>query len=280
MSTHRIIFSDSRRMSELEDNSVHLVVTSPPYWCIKDYCHPAQIGYDQPYEAYVADLSRVLAECHRALHPGCRAAVNIGDQYLRAAEHGRYRVQPLAADIIRAARDIGFDFMGNIIWEKISSTQTTGGGTWMGSIYYPRDGHITYEHEYIILLRKRGKWPRPAAEQKAKSRLTKQQRSKWFRGVWRISPERQEAHVAMFPVEVPRRLIKMYSFHGETVLDPFLGSGTTALAAAQEGRNSIGYELNPTFEETIRRKLGDEGLFAGQGDLSFEHQLDRSSAST
>jgi len=252
---HRAIFADSRTMPELPPDSVHLVVTSPPYWCIKDYAHPGQIGYDQPYDAYLADLCAVIAECHRVLHPGCRAAVNIGDQYLRASEHERYRVQPIPADIIRAAREVGFDFMGNIIWRKVSTTRTTGGGVWMGSVYHPRDGHITYEHEYIILLRKQGKGPRPSAEQKRRSRLTKRQRSAWFRGMWRIAPERQRGHVAMFPVELPRRLIKMYSFWGETVLDPFLGSGTTSLAAELTGRNSVGYEINDAFEPMIREKV-------------------------
>lgn len=268
MPTHKVIFADSRRMPELEDESVHLVVTSPPYWCIKDYEHPAQLGHDQEYEEYLEDLGRVIAECHRVLHPGCRAAINIGDQYLRASEHGRYRVQPIPADIIAIARAAGFDFMGNIIWRKVSTTNTTGGGCWMGSTYHPKDGHVTYEHEYIVLLRKRGQWPRPTAEQKEKSRLTKKQRSKWFRGMWEIAPERQNGHVAMFPVELPRRLIKMYSFHGETVLDPFLGSGTTALAAETEGRRCVGYEVNREFEPVILEKLrgtGAEIQFEGRG---------------
>ncbi len=256
MSKHRIIFADSRQMPEIADCSVHLVVTSPPYWCIKDYNHEQQIGHDQPYEEYLDDLRRVISECHRVLHLGCRGAINIGDQYLRATEHGRYRVQPIPADIIRIGRELGFDFMGNIIWEKISTTKTTGGGQWMGSVYHPRDGHITYEHEYIILFRKKGQWPKPTKEQREKSRLTKQERSEWFRGIWKISPERQDKHTAMFPLEVPRRLVKMYSFFGETVLDPFLGSGTTSLAADLEGRDSVGYEINEQFRGIIEERMG------------------------
>jgi len=254
--SHRVYFADSRSMEELPDASIHLVVTSPPYWSIKDYAHPGQIGYEQSYDEYLTDLTRVLAECHRVLHPGCRAAVNIGDQYLRASEHGRYRVQPIPADLIRAGIGLGFDFMGNLIWQKISTTNTTGGGALMGSMYYPKDGHVTYEHEYIILFRKQGKWPKPTPEQQEKSRLTKEQRSEWFRGVWRISPERQSVHGAVFPVEVPRRLIRMYSFWGETVLDPFLGTGTTSLAAELEGRNSVGYEVNEEFRPMIEARLG------------------------
>ena len=273
MNRHRIFFADSRRMPELDDESVHLVVTSPPYWCIKDYDHPGQIGRDQSYEEYLADLRGVLAECHRVLCPGCRAAINIGDQYLRASEHGRYRVQPIPADLTMIGRELGFDFMGNIIWKKISTTSTTGGGSWMGSIYHPRDGHVTYEHEYILLLRKQGDWPHPTPEQKEKSRLTKQQRSEWFRGVWNVPPARQKDHGAMFPLEIPRRLILMYSFHGETVLDPFLGSGTTAEAAEAAGRNSVGYELNTDFRSLIssRLKLNDYGLFGGP-EVAFEER--------
>lgn len=270
MSQHQIILADSRRMPELADESAHLVVTSPPYWSIKDYAHPNQIGYDQGYDLYLKSLHGVITQCHRVLYPGCRAAINIGDQYLRATEHGRYRVQPIPADIIGRAREIGFDFMGNIIWQKISTTRTTGGGAWMGSTYWPRDGHITYEHEYIILLRKQGDWPKPTPEQKKKSRLTKQQRSEWFRGIWRIPPDSQNDHSAKFPVEIPRRLIMMYSFWGETVLDPFLGSGTTALAAQQTGRNSVGYEINPDFKPLIRDKIrSGDGLFNDPPDITL-----------
>jgi DNA modification methylase len=273
--THRIIIGDSRCMGELPDESVHLVVTSPPYWSIKDYDHPGQIGHAQSYEEYLGALAQVFRECHRVLHKGCRAAVNIGDQYLRAAEHGRYRIQPIPADLCVIGRDIGFDFMGSIVWRKVSTTKTTGGGEWTGSVYYPRDGHITYEHEYILLFRKRGKWPPPASEEaKERSRLTREQRSKWFRGVWDdIPPERQNGHAAMFPVELPRRLIRMYTFWGETVLDPFLGSGTTCLAAELEGRGSVGYEINEAFVPMIREKLGagNPSLFGGPC-VSFEHR--------
>jgi site-specific DNA-methyltransferase (adenine-specific) len=272
MEQHTAIFGDSRRMPELDDESVHLVVTSPPYWCIKDYAHPAQIGYDQSYEDYLSDLEDVLSECHRVLHPGCRAAVNIGDQYLRASEHGRYRVKPIPADVTRMGMDLGFDFMGNIIWRKISTTETTGGGCWMGSVYYPKDGHVTYEHEYIVLFRKRGEWPEPTEEQKEESRLSKKQRSEWFRGMWELQPVRQKAHAAQFPVELPRRLIKMYSFAGETVLDPFVGSGTTLLAADLEGRRGVGYEINSEMEELMRRKLGADGLFGGEEALRVEER--------
>ena len=255
--THRVFVENTLdALPELEDESIGFAVTSPPYWQIKDYEHDAQLGSDQPYEEYLDDLARVWEECHRVLMPGCRLAVNIGDQYLRASEYGRYRVQPIPADTIRIGRDLGFDFMGNIIWRKVSTTETTGGGSWMGSTYYPKDGHVTYEHEYILLFRKQGDWPRPTEEQKEKRRLTKQQRSRWFRGHWELDPDRQDDHEAKFPEELPRRLIKMYSFWGETVLDPFLGSGTTAGVARDLGRDSVGVELNSDYRPYIEQSLG------------------------
>lgn len=259
---HTIHLADARSMPELADHSVDLVVTSPPYWCLKDYGHEAQVGFSEPYPHYLASLRAVLTECHRVLRPGCRLAVNIGDQYLRASEHGRYRVQAIPADIILMCRDLQSDYMGSIIWRKISTTKTTGGGALMGSMYYPKDGHLTYEHEYILLFRQSGKWRRPSAEAREKSRLSKAERLSWFRGVWDdVFPDRQEVHQAMFPVELPRRLIRMYSFWGETVLDPFAGSGTTAVAAALEGRHSVGYEIAQEHREAIVRRfaqhLGD-----------------------
>ena len=259
--THHVIIGDSRHMDAVETETVDFVVTSPPYWSIKDYGHEGQIGRRQDYGEYLDDLQQVLGECLRVLRTGCRMALNIGDQYLRATEHGRYRVQPIAADLTLRAQAAGFDFMGGIIWRKISTTHTTGGGAMMGSMYLPKDGHITYEHEYILILRKQGQWQKPSAEVCDKSTLTKEQRSAWFRGVWDdIAPERQKGHSAMFPVALPERLIRMYSFWGETVLDPFLGSGTTSLAAARAGRSSIGYEINAEFLPVIEAKLAQNQL--------------------
>ncbi len=255
MTKHLIVFGDSRQLTAVAEASIHLVVTSPPYWSLKDYGVPGQIGFGQTYKEYLESLAEVWSECKRVLHPGCRLAINVGDQFLRASEHGRYRVAPIGADTITACVKLGFDYMGTIIWQKITTTRTTGGGVWMGSTYWPRDGQITYEHEYILLFKKPGKGPRPTPEQKAASKLTKDQRSEWFRGIWKLAPDRQQEHQAMFPVELPERLIRMYTFAGETVLDPFLGSGTTALAAAKAGRNSIGYEINREFEPVIRAKL-------------------------
>ncbi len=262
---HKVYFKDSRCMNDVNDDSVNLIVTSPPYWSIKDYQHEEQIGYDQTYEEYLESMRKVIGECHRVLKSGCRMVVNIGDQYLSVKDHGRHRIQPLSANMTIIGVQEGFDFMGGIIWNKISTSNPSGGCSMMGSIYYPKDGHISYEHEYILVFRKQGKWEKPSQENKEKSKLTKKERREWFRGIWTdVAPERQKKHQAMFPVELPLRIIKMYSFYGETVLDPFLGSGTTTLAANMMGRNSIGYEINDGFKDFMKEKL--DGI-----NVDFEH---------
>lgn len=267
---HIIIFSDAcDAMEELEDESIGFSVTSPPYWQIKDYEHDNQIGSHQTYEEYLNSLYKVWDHIHRVLKPGCRVAINIGDQYLRASDYGRYRVQPILADVIGACRDIGFDFMGNIIWRKVTTTNTSGGGTWMGSTYYPKDGHVTYEHEYIALFRKRGDWSYPSEEQKEKSKLTKEQRSDWFRGHWELSPAQQDDHVAKFPKELPHRLVKMYSFYGERVLDPFVGSGTTSIACMETGRKSVGVDIDSDNASVIQNRVEEAGYDGSQVTYSF-----------
>ena len=259
---HLIKFGNALDLiNDLETTSVNLIVSSPPYWKIKDYGIKGQLGIEQTYDQYISSLKQLLSECFRVLEAGCRCVINIGDQFLRAKEFGRYSVAPLQADLIKAGQNSKFDFMGNIIWTKVTTTKTTGGCSMMGSIYYPRDPHITFEHEYIIIFKKPGKAKKPSKENKEKSRLKLEERSEWGRGLWRIHPEKQNDHIAMFPVELPLRLIKLYSYHGDTVLDPFLGSGTTTLATMATGRNSIGFELNPEYLKTIWKKLHFDEIF-------------------
>lgn len=259
-SFHCLYLGDSRELiKQIERESIGLVITSPPYWNIKDYGKQEQIGFGQNYEEYLAALKALWQGCYDVLLPGCRLVINIGDQFIRAKDNGGiYEIMPIHADIIRDCRDLGFVFLGNIIWPKITTTNTSGGCAWMGSIYYPRDGYVTYEHEYIMLFKKPGKSPKPSEEAKRLSRLTKEERSKWFRGIWGdLPPARQEGHCAMFPAELPERIIKMFSFVGDTVLDPFVGSGTTMAAAAKLARNSIGIELNEDYAEIIKNKVGN-----------------------
>jgi site-specific DNA-methyltransferase (adenine-specific) len=261
-STHQLRIGDATELlEEIAPNAVQLVVTSPPYWSIKDYGCPGQIGVEDSYEEYLDRLAKVWEKCKKALSPGCRLAINIGEQYLRAKDFGEYSIKPIPADLIERCIDVGFKYLGGIIWRKISTTKTTGGCSWMGSIYYPRDGYVTYEHEFVVLFKKCGKTKPSSKQLKEESRLTKEQRSRWFRGIWDdIRPERQNGHMAMFPVEIPERLIRMFTFRGETVLDPFMGSGTTGVAAHRSGRNSIGMEINPSFTKEYTRKARTEGF--------------------
>jgi len=253
---HRIIIGDSRRMLELPDDSVHLIITSPPYWQLKDYGSTEQIGFHNSYEDYINNLNLVWSECYRVLHPGCRLCINIGDQFACSVYYGRYKVIPIREEIIRCCENLGFDYMGAIIWQKVTTSHTTGGGVQMGSYPYPRNGIVKLDYEFILIFKKLGDPPKVGREQKALSKMTAEEWNTFFAGHWNFPGVRQEAHLAMFPEELPRRLIKMFSFVGETVLDPFLGSGTTALAAKNLGRNSVGYEINAEFVPIIKKKLG------------------------
>lgn len=252
---HKIINGDSRQMTELPDNSVHLAITSPPYWQLKDYGTDNQIGFHDSYENYINNLNLVWKECYRTLHNGCRLCVNIGDQFARAVYYGRYKVIPIREEIIKFCENIGFDYMGAIIWQKVTTSNTTGGGVQMGSYPYPRNGILKLDYEFILVFKKLGDSPKPTKEQKELSKMTAEEWNTFFAGHWNFPGTRQDRHIAMFPEELPRRLIKMFSFVGETVLDPFAGSGTTSLAAKNTGRNSVGYEINPEFMPIIKEKL-------------------------
>ncbi len=257
---HRVVFGDSRKMAELADESVHLVVTSPPYWQLKDYGNPEQIGYDDSYEGYINNLNIVWNECFRVLMPGCRMCINIGDQFARSVYYGRYKIIPIRTEIIRFCETVGFDYMGAIIWQKVTTCNTTGGATVMGSYPYPRNGAVKLDYEFVLIFKKRGKAPKADPDSKKRSKLTREEWNQYFSGHWQFAGVKQKDHLAMFPEELPTRLIKMFSFVGEVVLDPFLGSGTTMLAARNLDRSSIGYEINEEFLRLISEKLGSTGV--------------------
>lgn len=258
---HTIINGDCRKMSELKDQSVHLIVTSPPYWQLKDYGSDKQIGFNDSYEQYINHLNLVWKECHRVLHDGCRLCINIGDQFARSVYYGRYKVIPIHSEIIRFCETIGFDFMGQIIWQKTTTTNTTGGAAVMGSFPYPRNGIVKLDFEYILLFKKQGVAPKPSLEQKEQSAMSNEEWNTYFNGHWYFNGAKQDKHLAMFPEELPKRLIRMFSFPQETVLDPFMGSGTTAAVARKLGRNSVGYEINSDFIPLIKSKIGGETLY-------------------
>jgi len=252
----KIIIGDSRKMIEVKDDGIDLIVTSPPYWHIKDYGVEGQIGYGQNLHEYLKDLYRVWKECYRILKPGRRLIINIGDQFARSIIYGRYKVIPLHAEFIAQCEDIGFDYMGSIIWQKKTTMNTTGGANVMGSYPYPPNGMIEIDYEFILIFKKPGKDKKTPIEIKEKSKLSKEEWKEYFCGHWHFGGARQIGHEAMFPEELPKRLIKMYTFVGDTVLDPFLGSGTTLKAALNLNRNAIGYEINEKFLDVIKEKLG------------------------
>jgi site-specific DNA-methyltransferase (adenine-specific) len=272
---HRIILGDSRAMTEVQDESVHLVVTSPPYWQLKDYGHENQIGFNDTYEDYINNLNLVWNECYRVLHPGCRLCVNIGDQFARSVYYGRYKIIPIRTEIIKFCETIGFDYMGAVIWQKVTTTNTTGGATIMGSFPYPRNGIVKLDYEFILLFKKLGKSPKPAKEQKERSKMTTEEWNEYFHGHWNFPGEKQNQHLAAFPEELPRRLIRMFAFVGDIVLDPFLGSGTTALTAHHLGRHSLGYEINHEFLPIIKNKLGvaTDDLFGASSGAAINVEI-------
>lgn len=269
MTNHKMIFGDSRSLNLIEDKSVQLIITSPPYWQLKDYGTDKQIGFNDSYEEYINNLNLVWKECYRVLSDGCRLCINIGDQFARSVYYGRYKVIPIRTEIIRFCETLGMDYMGAIIWQKNTTMNTTGGGAIMGSFPYPRNGILKIDYEFILIFKKLGNAPKPTVEQKKASVLTKEEWYQYFSSHWNFSGVKQMGHLAMFPEELPKRLIKMFSFVGETVFDPFAGSGTTLLAAKHLGRNSIGYEINREFAPLIQEKLDSTQLALDEGCVTF-----------
>lgn len=258
---HTLVTGDSRNLSLIPDKSVHLIITSPPYWQLKDYGNDNQIGFNDSYEGYINNLNMVWSECNRILHDGCRLCINIGDQFARSVYYGRYKVIPIRTEIIRFCETLGMDYMGAIIWQKQTTMNTTGGGAIMGSFPYPRNGILKIDYEFILIFKKQGKAPAPSLEQKKLSEMTKEEWNTYFASHWTFGGAKQDGHIAVFPEELPHRLIKMFSFAGETVFDPFMGSGTTALAARNLQRNSLGYEINPDFVDFYKQKVDNARLF-------------------
>jgi site-specific DNA-methyltransferase (adenine-specific) len=263
--THEVYDSTAESMDELNDNSVHLIVTSPPYWNIKDYGSDNQIGFQDSLADYLERLKSVWQECHRVLKPGCRMVVNIGDQYHRATDGRPYQITPLNAHIINSVLDStsrDMLFLGNIIWQKISNTETSGGASVMGSYGRPRNGYVSYDYEYISIFRKPGDDPTVPEEIVEMDEITLEEWRELFSGHWNFTGKNQEKHPAPFPEELPRRILRMFSFSGDVVLDPFLGSGTTMKLADEMNRSSIGYEIgfeSPSgedWQEVIKKKIG------------------------
>ncbi len=249
---HRLHLGDGRNLDWIDDSSVHLVVTSPPYWTLKKYRETdGQLGHIADYEAFLCELDKVWAESKRALVPGGRICCVVGDVCIPRKKHGRHYIVPLHADIQVRARRLGLDPLTPILWHKIANgvTEAEGNGAGFYGKPYQPGAIVKNDVEYILFLRKGDKYRSPTPIQKTLSMLTKSEMQQWFRSFWtdiRGSSTRG-GHPAPYPIELAERLIRMFSFAGDVVLDPFVGTGSTSLAALHTGRHSIGNELDPNY---------------------------------
>jgi site-specific DNA-methyltransferase (adenine-specific) len=267
------VLGDARDLSFIEDESVHLVVTSPPYWTLKRYRdHPDQLGHMADYEQFIEELAKVWRHCHRVLVPGGRLVCVVGDVCLSRRDFGRHVVVPLHSDIAVTCRKIGFDNLNPIIWHKIANAnyEVNNGTKFLGKPYEP-NAIIKNDIEFILMQRKPGGYRKPTETQRRFSRLSKAEHEEWFQQFWRLTGASTAKHPAPFPLDLAYRLVRMFSFVGDTVLDPFLGTGTTSLAAIKCGRGSIGVEIDSVYLDSARRRIAQEGsgLFAAF-DLRIE----------
>lgn len=248
---------DARELSWIPDESVHLVVTSPPYWVLKQYpLHKSQLGHVSNYERFHDELDKVWRHCMRVLVPGGRVVCVVGDVCLSRKRHGRHMVMPLHADIVVRCRAIGFDNLTPIFWYKISNAayEVERGSNFLGKPYEP-NAIIKNDVEFILMLRKPGGYRQPTEAQRGASRLTKEEHHEWFQQIWTVPGESTRHHPAPFPHEVAYRLVRMFSFTGDTVLDPFMGTGTTLLAASQTGRNGVGVEIDESYYRAAKTRI-------------------------
>jgi site-specific DNA-methyltransferase (adenine-specific) len=260
--THRLHLGDSRDLSFIPDSSVHLVVTSPPYWTLKEYAkgNRSQLGDIEDYEKFLKELDKVWLECVRVLVPGGRICCVVGDVCIPRKREGRHYVMPLHADILVRSRTLGLDSLTQILWHKIANgvTEAEGNGAGFYGKPYQPGSIVKNDTEFILLLRKGGKYRSVTPAQKALSMLTKEEMQGWLRSGWADIPGASTTrleHPAPYPVELAERLIRLFSFAGDTVLDPFLGTASTTAAAIRSGRNSIGVEVESSYLEISRKKI-------------------------
>lgn len=256
---HTLRCSDSCNVGFLKPNSIHLVLTSPPYWTLKQYPEDeGQLGEIRDYELFLKKLDIIWELCYEALISGGRLICVVGDVCLsRKKNSGRHKVVPLHASIQEHCREIGFDNLAPIIWHKIAnaSYEVDNGGGFLGKPYEP-NAIIKNDIEFILMERKPGGYRKPTMEQRILSLISDQNHKKWFQQIWSgLTGASTREHPAPYPLELAERLIRMFSFVGDTVFDPFAGMGTTNLAAARWGRHSIGVEINREFFEMANNRL-------------------------
>jgi site-specific DNA-methyltransferase (adenine-specific) len=258
--THCLHPGDARDLSWIPDKSVHLVVTSPPYWTLKEYLpHDRQMGAIEDYDQFLIELDKVWAECARVLVPGGRVCCVVGDVCIPRKRGGRHHVMPLHADIMTRVRKLGLDCLTPILWSKIANgaTEAEGNGAGFYGKPYQPGAIVKNDFEYILFLRKGGSYRSPSPMQRALSVLTKQEMQQWLKTSWTdIKGEStRNGHPAPYPTELAERLIRLFSFVGDTVLDPFAGTATTSVAAMNAGRNSIANELEPKYVALAKERM-------------------------
>lgn len=261
--SHELVKGDAREASALEEASVHLVVTSPPYWTLKQYNdHDKQLGHVQGYDDFIGALDEVWNNCFRALVPGGRLIVNVGDVCLsRRKNNGRHTVVPLHATIQEHCKAIGYDNLAPIIWYKISNAQyeVAGGGGFLGKPYEP-NAVIKNDIEFVLMQRKPGGYRSPSFRERLLSIVSADNYQAWFRQIWTdLRGTSNPSHPAPYPIEFAERLIRMFSFVGDTVLDPFMGTGTTNVACARWGRNSVGIEVDAKYFDLAKKRVESHG---------------------
>lgn len=282
---HELHLRDARALEHLPDESVHLVLTSPPYWTLKRYNeHESQMGHITEYDYFLDELDKVWEHCFRILVPGGRLICVVGDVCLsRRQNNGRHTVVPLHASIQERCRTIGFDNLSPIIWHKIANAvyEVSGGGGFLGKPYEP-NAVIKNDIEFILMQRKSGGYRTPSLEERMLSVISTENYQKWFQQIWMgLTGASTKKHPAPYPLELAERLIRMFSFVGDTVLDPFMGTATTNTAAAKWGRNSVGVEIDPTYfklaEDRIRTET--QGLFGVATIQTVLHDYSRGEVS-
>jgi len=278
---HRVHLGDARDLSWIADASVHLVVTSPPYWTLKKYAPGTQdqMGHFEDYEHFLSELDRVWKECMRVLVGGGRICCVVGDVCIPRKRGGRHYLVPLHSDIQVRARKIGLDCLQPILWHKIANgvTEAAGNGAGFYGKPYQPGAIIKNDIEYILFLRKGGEYRSTPTIQKALSMLTREEMKAWQKSIWSDLPgaSTRDGHPAPYPIEVAERLIKLFSFAGDTILDPFAGTGSTSQAAIISGRNSIANEIEPAYVEIARqriRKTAQQQRFVGaiEAEVTFD----------
>jgi len=264
---HDLRLGDARTF-EVGPETVHLVLTSPPYWTLKEYRDSeGQLGHVEDYDRFLGELDKVWERCFQALVPGGRLICVVGDVCLsRRKNDGRHTVVPLHASIQERCRKIGYDNLAPIIWHKIANAvyEVDGNGAgFLGKPYEP-NAVIKNDIEFILMQRKPSGYRTPSVTARVLSVIPEDQHRQWFQQIWQgLTGASTKSHPAPYPVELAERLIRMFSFVGDTVLDPFMGTASTNIAASHWGRNSIGIEVDPHYFESARKRLDEQtqGLF-------------------